>query len=94
MEFIGDSCIHKSDLKRFKWCWVRLCVIHASYKHGAFNIIDFVKNEYFISLFSAKEIDKLIEILSRAKEHEAVAYVMDYKARKYGFRQNGEDDLL
>lgn len=58
------------------------------------NIMFWVKNEHFLDMFKIEDIDKLIGILSREKKHEAVAHLMDYKARKYGFRQNGENDLL
>lgn len=59
-----------------------------------YDVISVIKNDDFLSMFSYEEIDELIEYFAREKNHEAVAIVMDYKARKYGFRQTGEDDLL
>jgi hypothetical protein len=88
MEFVNNQLIADISIYEDRWRVITLSsTIH-------FDIITIIKNDDFISMFSYEEIDKLVEYFASEKNHEAVAIVMDYKARKYGFRQNGEDDLL
>lgn len=87
MEFVNGKIIADISIYEERWRIIKLRDIR-------YDLTSMIKDDNFISMFSYEEIDKLIEYFSREKNHEAVAIVMDYKKRKYGFRQAGEDDLL
>lgn len=88
MDFVNGKLIADTSIYEDRWRIIRL----SSIIHYDVNLM--LKDDDFISMFSYEEIDKLVEYFAREKNHEAAAIVMDYKARKYGFRQTGEDDLL